>query len=296
MNGRLYRCVITDDKIELISNSVKLTVRGIKTQPTAQTAITGEKAIFKIVTTVSGATYQWQYSTNGGSTWTNSPSTGNKTNTLMVNTNVGMNGRLYRCLVTYGSTELKSKEVKLTVKGIKTQPKAITVEQGAQAIFKVVTTGSGATYQWQYSTNGGSTWKNSPSSGNKTATLTVNTNGSMNGRLYRCKVTFGDTVFLTNAVKLNVFYFDCWTSEINTSPDTQVTFSLDGVSTTDGVSFQWQYSTNNGKTWTNSPSSGNKTPVLTVNVTSSMNGRIYRCLVTIAGEVREYGPAHLFVN
>ena len=203
MNGRLYRCVVSYGETEIISKTAKLTVKGIKTQPTAQTVVAGEKVTFTVVTTVSGATYQWQYSTDG-STWINSPSSGNKTATVTVNSNAAMNGRQYRCKVIYGDTELISKAVKLTVKGIKTQPKATTVTSGEKATFTVVTTVTGATYQWQYSTNGGSTWVNSPSSGNKTATVTINSNASMNGRLYRCLVTYGDTVLTSSTAKLTV--------------------------------------------------------------------------------------------
>ena len=288
MNGRLYRCQVTFGDTVLTSSAVKLTVQGIKTQPSAKTVITGEKATFKVVTTVSGATYQWQYSTNGGTTWTNSPSTGNKTATVTVNASTSMNGRLYRCQVTYGDTVLTTNAVKLTVKGIKTQPTAQTVVTGEKAVFKVVTTVTGATYQWQYSTNGGSNWINSPSSGNKTATLTVNASVSMNGRLYRCLVTYGDTVLTSNAVKLNVKGIKTQPKAATVTAGEKATFTV-VLTVTTGVTYQWQYSTNGGTTWVNSPSSGNKTATVTVNTNSGMNGRLYRCKIT-------YGDTVLITN
>ena len=278
MNGRLYRCQVTFGDTVLTSKAAELTVIGITSQPTDQTAATGKKAIFTVETTVDGATYQWQYSTNDGTTWINSTSSGNKTARLSVNANVGMNGRLYRCLITYEDTELKTNSALLTVQGITTQPTDETVVAGNQVEFSVETTVEGATYQWQYSTNDGTTWTNSPSTGNKTETVSINSSAAMNGRLYRCQVTYGDTVLTTRSALLTVEGIKTQPSAQTVVAGNKVTFSVE--TTVEGASFQWQYSTNNGTTWINSPSTGNKTATVTVNSSVAMNGRLYRCQVS----------------
>jgi subtilisin-like proprotein convertase family protein len=73
-------------------------------------------------------------------------------------------------------------------------PTNVTVCDGTTATFTSVGTGAGATFQWQVSTNGGTTWTNltngSPYAGVTTGTLTVSpATGSMNGYRYRMVVS-----------------------------------------------------------------------------------------------------------
>jgi hypothetical protein len=68
----------------------------------------------------------------------------------------------------------------------------------------VKATGTGLTYQWQVSTNGGSSWSDSPATGNKTATLTVPATLSRNGYRYRCIVKIGSLSVTSSAATLTV--------------------------------------------------------------------------------------------
>ena len=62
------------------------------------------------------------------------------------------------------------------------------------------------------------------------------------------------------------------------------------------ATYQWQVSTNGGVKWNNSSAKGNKTATLTIPVTASKNGYIYRCKVT-NGSWFEYSiPATLSVK
>ena len=72
-----------------------------------------------------------------------------------------------------------------TVPVITTQPANVTVAPNGTATFTVAASGSGLSYQWQYSTNG-STWHNS--SGTE-ATFSFKATTALSGRQYRCKVT-----------------------------------------------------------------------------------------------------------
>lgn len=63
------------------------------------------------------------------------------------------------------------------------------------------------------------------------------------------------------------------------------------------LTFQWQYSRDGGTTWTDSPATGSDTPVLSVPVTASRDGYMYRCVVTdIAGSVAISDAATLTVT
>lgn len=75
-----------------------------------------------------------------------------------------------------------------------TQPQAQTVSAPAQAQFSVSVAGTAPVYQWEMSTNGGSTWANVPAaapySGTTTNQLTINpTSNTLNQNRYRCKVS-----------------------------------------------------------------------------------------------------------
>ena len=88
---------------------------------------------------------------------------------------------------------------------ITVQPKDVTVTAGEKASFSVTATGDGLAYQWQYSTDGGETWKDSTAASGKTAKLTTTTKASFDGRLYRCVITdvFGAEL-VTDAAVLTV--------------------------------------------------------------------------------------------
>ena len=163
----------------------------ITTQPTNVIVLENGAAVFNVETNDSSATYQWQYRTSSSGTWTNSPTTGNTTNTITVSTALNRNGYQYRCIITdeAGNTST-SNEATLTVVSITTQPSNKTVTVGTNATFSIgLSSTSGITYQWQYRTSSSGTWTNSPTTGNTTNTITVSTALSRNGYQYRCIIT-----------------------------------------------------------------------------------------------------------
>ena len=85
------------------------------------------------------------------------------------------------------------------------QPNNFYGKLGDIASFSVVTgdVGAGVVFQWQYSSDEGVTWTNSPATGNKTATLVILINEARLGLLYRCSLTFTgyDTTY-TDIVRL----------------------------------------------------------------------------------------------
>jgi hypothetical protein len=248
----------------------------ITTQPKTQAAGVGGTVTFKVVAT-GAESYQWQYSTNSGSTWHNSSST---TSTLSFTATTAMNGRQYRCVVTnaYGSTT--SNAATLTVSSlpvIVTQPKAKTVDAGATVAFSVEASGSGLTYQWQYSTNNGSTWHNASGT---SATFSFKATAALSGRQYRCVVTNANGSTPSNGATLTVNSMPVITAHpvsVSAKCGTVATFSV--TATGGSLTYQWQVSTN-GSTWTDATGSGSTTATLTVAVAQTMNGNKYRCVVT----------------
>lgn len=86
------------------------------------------------------------------------------------------------------------------------QPVSMVGKIGDILTAEVKTTGSNLTYQWQWSTDNGTTWRDSVI---KTATYRVTVLNGYNGYLYRCVVTNGSATEISNIIKLYVVSDSC---------------------------------------------------------------------------------------
>jgi subtilisin-like proprotein convertase family protein len=86
---------------------------------------------------------------------------------------------------------------------ITTQPATQTVCEGANVTFSVVTTGNFQSYQWQISTNGGTTWGNIVNANNSSLVL-PNVATTLSGNQYRVIVTNTCSTVTSNAATLTV--------------------------------------------------------------------------------------------
>lgn len=173
-------------------------------------------------------------------------------------------------------------------------PPAITVQPAAPTTpvcpgfninISVTATGSGLTYQWQRSTDGGTTWVNVNNdafhSGVNTATVTViNPTTAQNGHRYRVIITGICTPAVTSNSTTIVI---ATTPTITTQPANfpgcvggNATFSVVAGGTPAPSILQWQQSTDGGVTWTNL-STG--TSLTLFNLTLTMNNYRYRVVV-----------------
>ena len=253
----------------------------ISSQPKSVTAYVGTSAKFTVAAT-GAASYQWQYRTSASGSWKATSATGSKTATLTVPATVSRNGYQYRCRVTNEMGTTNSSAATLTVKQtpvITTQPKKTSAAAGETARFTVKAIGA-ESYQWQYRTSSSGTWKNSPATGNKTATLKVAVTAAKNGYQYRCKVTNRKGTTISSAATLTLKTAPVITTQptsttANVSSSAQFTVKAAGAQ-----SYQWQYRTSPSGSWKNTSATGNKTATLTVPATVSRNGYQYRCKVT----------------
>ena len=210
-NGYQYRCVITDQYgNKVTSDAATLTIVAyaeIVSNPKSVSAQKGETVKFTVVATGDGLTYRWQYKEPNGS-WTNSNTSGCKTDTLTVAASAHRNGFQYRCVVTdqYGN-KVTSDAAALTIVAyaeIISNPESVSAQKGATVKFTVVATGDGLTYRWQYKTPSGS-WKDTTSTGSKTDALSVSAATYRNGYQYRCVIVDQyDNEVSTIAVTLKV--------------------------------------------------------------------------------------------
>ncbi|MBI5372453.1 MAG: M36 family metallopeptidase [Sphingobacteriales bacterium] len=102
---------------------------------------------------------------------------------------------------------------------ISTQPANQTVCEGANALFSVTATGSSLSYQWQLSTDNGTTWVNIVGANSSTYTE-ANTSTSQSGRRYRviisntCNTVTSNAATLTVNALTPVVATDLWTRRI----------------------------------------------------------------------------------
>ncbi len=97
----------------------------ISSNPSASSVCVAANTSFSVSVTGSTPSYQWQVSTNGGSSWSNISNTGvysNVTTSTLTLTNVtsGMNAYQYRCNVTNSCGDIYSNGALLTVKTVPT--------------------------------------------------------------------------------------------------------------------------------------------------------------------------------
>jgi len=165
------------------------TPTNIQSQPAASTVCAGGSTTFAVVASGGTLSYQWQVSTNGGSSYAN---IAGATSSVLSVTGItaSMNGYLYRAIVDNGSNTATSAPAALTV-GSATAGGTVsnvTACEGATAQFSSNATGTSLTYQWQVSTNGGTSYSNVAGATSSTLALNAIT-AAQNNSLYRVVAT-----------------------------------------------------------------------------------------------------------
>jgi len=269
----------------------------ITVQPAPVSGCAGNNALFFVTTSGVGASYNWQVSTDGGNTWNSvNPAVNNDSLTLN-NITVAMNNYQYRVVISGGcgsGGSVNSNSATLTVTSatitINTQPTDVSTCVGSSASFTVAATGSGITYNWQVSTDGGATW-NSLSPAVTSATLALsNVTLAMNNYKYRAVITASSSCPGGSSINSNVVTLTVTTGSVSitTQPapaavcaGNNASFSITASGT--GLTYNWQVSTDGGTTW-NNLSPAVTTALLTLsNVTAGMNNNQYRVTVNGTG-------------
>ena len=109
-------------------------------------------------------------------------------------------GRQYRCVVTdeNGSTCTSDPTTLALGFAITEEPEdSVEAAVGDSITLKVVASGTGLTYQWQYSKDEGETWITCTSSSAKKASFKFSMYKTFADRQYRCVVTDGEGNTLT---------------------------------------------------------------------------------------------------
>lgn len=279
-DGRMIRCIIKDaNGNSAVSDVAKMIVCNaeikIINQPENYIGIAGSTAEFKIEAEGTGLTYQWQYSVNG-TKWYNSSVKGDVYKSTL---SQDRDGRMVRCIVKdiYGNSEI-SDAVKMIIRNteitITSQPQNYTGVVGSTAEFSIEATGENLSYQWQYSANG-IKWYNSSAKGAKYRSVLTE---DRDGRKIRCVVNdeYGNSV-ISDEAKMIVASIKVLRvpEEYYGKTGDKVTFEV--VAQGSELSYQWQLSDNEGKSWRNSSIQNSS---YTTTLTESNSGRLIRCRIT----------------
>ena len=259
-----FRCMVTADNGVVASNSVHYERPPVLTataDPAVAMVTAEQQAVFTV--TVAGAvgdvSYQWQYSADSGVNWSNLGGTSNEA-TYSIN---AIDARLtwqFRCIVTANNGSVASNAVHyerpLTVPTAVAAPAVATVTADQQAVFTVTVEDAvgEVTYQWQYSSDNGENWRNlgGESTGN---TYSIN---AIDARLtwqFRCVVTAENGSAASNAVHyerpLTVPTAVVTPAVATVTANQQAVFTVTVEDAVGEVSYQWQYSSDNGENWRN---------------------------------------------
>lgn len=307
LNDSRYRVVATNlVQANVASTGATLTVNSAPVfvvQPQSQ-AVAPSAAVSFTTSAVGppNPTYRWQVSENSGVTWNDLTDDtvyfGAATSALSIyNATVGLAGNHYRAVATNLAGSVASASAMLSLNfapAFVQSPAAQTVRDGSSASFSVTAVGPPTpTYRWQVSSNAGATWTNLVDGGiydgATTSTLTITPVGSTaNGSYYRALASnpYGSNVPSASAA-LSVDSPPSFTVQPQAqtaAAGASVTFST-AVVGLPVPALQWQFSVNNGGSWTNlsegSTYAGTKSATLSVNgLTSAMSGIFYRALAS----------------
>ena len=290
--------------------STSLALRGgpavqpsITTQPNSQSVLAATDVSFTVVASGSPApSYQWQLSTDNGSTWANliegAPYSGTTSSVLTITgATTDLSGFSHRCIATNVVGTATTNVVTLTVNPViapsfTTQPLSQTVVPGGSGTFTVVVAGSPSSLQWHESTDNGSTWLVLPNggffSGVTSAALTITgTLPVFNNYLFRCVATnaAGSAISASATLKVNA------PPAFTTQPanQTALTIGFAGfIAVANGSptpAYQWQLKKINTTTWTNVVNGGvysgaTDSDLAITAPPTTLNGYQYRCVAT----------------
>lgn len=285
-NANQYRCIVSNNCGSTTSNAAVLTVNSapsISVQPQATTACTGGGATFSVTASGTNISYQWELSTNGGTTY-NPISGATSSNYAVTGATLGMNGYLYRCVISGLCTpaSVTSSAATLTVitsLSITGQPVDVVACEGDNASFTVTAVGATG-YQWQLSTDGGTTYNNISGATSTTFTITGVALGA-NGNKYRCALSSPCGNANSTAATLTVNSLPAISVQpqsITLCAGANTTFSITASGT--GISYQWQESLNGcAGPWNNIVGATSSSYSLT-GLTAGMDNKGYRCVVS----------------
>lgn len=264
----------------------------IQNQPVGASVCSGTNASFNVIATGSGIQYQWQVSTNNGTSFSNL--VGENTATLQLNTSSLTNGNQYRCLLSGTCTQsLFTNAATLTIWALPATPLSGGGSRCGTGIVTLLTNGvTNATSEWYAAPNGGSVLSTGNSYIPTVVTTTTYYLGSVDSKGCRSAIRnpVTATVITIPAAPSTTGATTCQPASLTLTASTSPNFSIDWYSTQAGgsplLSGSTQFSTpvlNNTTTYfaearnLNCVSSSRTAAIAAVRQTTTSQTSIARC-------------------
>ena len=296
LNGRSFRCVISDDQgHSTTSNAVIMTVIApvsdaisITQQPVSSEVVEGEYFVAAVVAEGSNLTYDWQYKNAGASTWKTSTSTAYKKATLRVKATESLDGRSFRCVITDDQEHsVTSDEVTMTVITapaitITQQPASSEVAVGGYFVATVAAEGDNLAYSWEYKLPGTTNWVEGPTNDYKQAQLSLLVSSAdQNGTIFRCVISDGQgNSAISNEATLTIPPITITQQPESSEVVVGEYFVAAVVAEGSNLTYDWQYKNAGASSWKTSTSTAYKKATLRVKATESLDGRSFRCVIS----------------
>ena len=261
----------------------------VTTQPKLQKVKAGSTVKFTVKATGDGLKYQWQSSFDGED-WKDCVSSTTKKATFTFTAKTRHHSNYYRCKITDAAGNVTyTNTAGLFVLGITSQPKTQKIAAWRTVNFAVKATGDGLKYQWQ-SSRDGKTWKNCVSNSAEKAYFGFTAKSKHSSNYYRCKITDSKgNVIYTDSVRLYVLGITEQTT--NKTVEKGKTVKMEVRATGASKVYQWQVSTDGGKTWKNCVSSSATKATFTFTGKDRHDGNFYRCQIKDSGGNTIYSVA-----
>jgi hypothetical protein len=310
-DGRRFRVVVSAAGSSVTSSAVTLTVTTavvapvLTMQPATQIANAPDPASFSVTASGTAPTYQWQRSTDGGTTWADI--TGATAATYGTGpTSTAMSGQRYRVVVSNVGGSVTSAAAALTVNPppgaplFTVQPADRSVIVGSAALFTVAATGTPApALQWQRSSDGGATWADIGAATDADYS-TGPTTALQNGERYRAVAVNATGSTTSSVATLSVAVpappsFTAQPSNVTIVAGQGAQFSV-AVIGTPTPTLQWQLSTDSGASWSNITGATSDVLSLPAGVPLAHNGRQFRAMASNGSGSVASNAAVLTVN
>jgi hypothetical protein len=291
-NNNLFRCTATNSSATATSNPALLTVNsaiGAISSPLNQKVSAGLPATFSITFTSTGgaSTYQWQKSTDDGTTWADVTGATGLSYTKST-TVVSDDESKFRCVVTNTAGTAASGAGLLTVDPtavlptVVTQPANQSVVAGQPVTFNTVASGADL-YQWKRSIDNGLTYLAIADANSASFTIPVTT-ATDNNNKFKCvlynraglKGTTAATLTVTAAAMKPTITTQPANQSVVAGLTAKFTVAASGSPT---PAYQWQKSTDSGVTWTNVVGATVASYTTPATILAD-NGTKFRCVAT----------------
>lgn len=261
-SGQRFRAVVTNSMGSVTSATALLTVNPAPAapifaiDPSAIVVVSGQQGSFNATAIGTPApTLAWQVSADGLAWSTLGGETGGSLNVGPVT--LTHDGTQYRAVATNSSGSVASAAARLSVvpapaaPTIQAAPQNLTVGTGAMAVFSVAASGSpSVSYQWQVSTDAGTSFANIVGATEQMFFLTGATRAD-NGKRFRVVVTNSEGTATSSAATLTVLNSPAITvhpvEQAWRPGQTEALFTVTALG--DNLSYQWQISAD-GTTFT----------------------------------------------